>query len=281
MNDGITRLSESILLADRSVLRVAGPQSESFLQDLVSNDVTTLGTGEARYAALLTPQGKILFDMLIIAIEQDGARAFLLDCASEQAAELVKRLGFYKLRAKVTIEDRSDAIAVLACLDALPQDIDAIAVRDPRAPSLGWRAYVPRQAAASAQPHVEAYDARRIAAGVPKGGIDFFYGDALPHEANLDRLGGVDFKKGCYIGQEVVSRMEHRGTTRKRVVRIRFPGVPPAPGAEIRAGDVLLGTVGSSAGKQGLAMVRLDRAADAKSAGVAPVASGVALDVEI
>ncbi|GAC1332081.1 MAG: folate-binding protein YgfZ [Beijerinckiaceae bacterium] len=274
-------MSESILLADRSVLRVAGPQSETFLQDLVSNDVTTLASGEARYAALLTPQGKVLFDMLIIAVEEDGARAFLLDCAAAQAADLVKRLGFYKMRAKVTIEDRSNAIAVLAYLDAPPQGLGGIVVRDPRAPSLGWRAYVPRQAAAGVRADVAAYEAHRIEAGVPKGGIDFVYGDALPHEANLDRLGGIDFKKGCYIGQEVVSRMEHRGTTRKRVVRLGFPGVAPAPGAEIRAGDVLLGTMGSSTGGQGLAMVRLDRAADAKSAGVVPVASGTTHDIQI
>jgi folate-binding protein YgfZ len=272
--------SDPILLADRGVLRVSGPQCETFLQDLVTNDVTALASGEARYAALLMPQGKILFDMIIIAIAEDGARAFLIDCAREQAGDLAGRLSFYKLRAKVTIEDRSDAIAVLAYLDAAPQ-APGIVVRDPRSESLGYRAYVPRQQADSAQSDTTAYNSRRIAAGVPKGGIDFTYGDAFPHEANLDRINGIDFRKGCYIGQEVVSRMQHRGTARKRIVHVAFSGNPPPPGADIKAGDTLLGMIGSSAGRHGLAMVRLDRAEEAKAAGTTPLASGVTLDIQL
>ena len=147
-----------ILLADRGVLRISGPQCETFLQDLVSNDVTNLAPGGGRYAALLTPQGKILVDMIIITIiEEDGARAFLIDCARELAADLAKRLGFYKLRAKVAIEDRSDEIAVLAYLDAPPQT-GGIIVRDPRSATLGYRAYVPRAQAppASGWRHAQA-----------------------------------------------------------------------------------------------------------------------------
>jgi folate-binding protein YgfZ len=275
-----SKSSDPILLADRGVLRVSGPQCETFLQDLVTNDVTALAPGEGRYAALLTPQGKILFDMIIVAIDEDGARAFLIDCAREQARDLATRLGFYKLRAKVTIEDRSDDIAVLAYLDAAPQ-ARGIVVRDPRSESLGYRAYVPRQQAASAQSNTTAYNSRRIAVGVPKGGVDFLYGDAFPHEANFDRINGVDFKKGCYVGQEVVSRMQHRGTARKRIVRVTFPGDPPPLGSEIKAGDTLIGMIGSSAGRHGLAMVRLDRAEEAKAAGITPVASGVTLDIQL
>jgi folate-binding protein YgfZ len=275
-----SKSSDPILLADRGVLRVSGPQCETFLQDLVTNDVTALASGEGRYAALLTPQGKILFDMIIIAIEEDGARAFLIDCAREQARDLARRLGFYKLRAKVTIEDRSDDIAVLAYFDAAPQ-APGIVVRDPRSDSLGYRAYVPRQQADSAQSDTTAYNSRRIAAGVPKGGIDFTYGDAFPHEANLDRINGIDFRKGCYIGQEVVSRMQHRGTARKRIVHVTFSGDPPPLGSEIKAGDTLLGMIGSSAGRHGLAMVRLDRAEEAKAAGTTPLASGVTLDIQL
>jgi folate-binding protein YgfZ len=229
---------------------------------------------------LLTPQGKILFDMIIITIEEDGARAFLIDCAREQAGDLATRLGFYKLRAKVTIQDRCDDIAVLAYLDAAPQS-PGIVVRDPRSESLGYRAYVPRQQADSAQSDTTAYNSRRIAAGVPKGGIDFLYGDAFPHEANLDRINGIDFGKGCYIGQEVVSRMQHRGTARKRIVHVTFSGDPPPPGSEIKAGDTLIGMIGSSAGRHGLAMVRLDRAEEAKAAGITPLASGVTLDIQL
>jgi folate-binding protein YgfZ len=140
---------------------------------------------------------------------------------------------------------------------------------------------VPRQQADSAQSDTSAYNFRRIAAGVPKGGIDFTYGDAFPHEANLDRINGIDFRKGCYIGQEVVSRMQHRGTARKRIVHVTFSGDPPPLGSEIKAGDTLIGTMGSSIGKHGLAMVRLDRADEAKSAGLAPMASGTRLDIQL
>jgi tRNA-modifying protein YgfZ len=272
--------SDGIVLADRGVLRVGGPQCEPFLQDLLSNDVTNFAAGEGRYAALLTPQGKILFDMIIIiTTAENGARAFLLDCAREQAGDLGKRLGFYKLRAKVTIEDRSDDLAVLASLGAKPQ-VDGIVVRDPRSAALGYRAYLPRDKAGPVETDTSAYEARRIQAGVPKGGVDFVYGDAFPHEANFDLINGVDFKKGCYIGQEVVSRMQHRGTVRKRVVKVSFSGDPPPPGTEIKAGDMLIGTMGSSAGGHGLAMVRLDRVDEASAAGIAPIAAGTRLDIE-
>jgi folate-binding protein YgfZ len=271
--------SAPILLADRGVLSISGPQSETFLQDLVSNDVTKLAPGEARYAALLTPQGKILFDMIVVAITDDGARAFLIDCARAQVADLAKRLGFYKLRAKVTIEDRSDETAVLAYLDAAPQ-VDAIVVRDPRSDAMGFRAYVRREAAEGAQTEIGPYEARRIAAGVPNGGVDFAYGDAFPHEANFDRINGIDFNKGCYIGQEVVSRMQHRGTARKRIVQVAFSADAPPRGTEINAGKAVIGTMGSSAGGHGLAIVRVDRVEEAKAAGERFVAGGIPLLVD-
>ena len=114
-----------------------------------------------------------------------------------------------------------------------------------------------------------AYDAHRIASGVPRGGLDFIYGDAFPHETNMDRLHGIDFDKGCYVGQEVVSRMQHRGTARTRTVRIILDGPAPEPGATILAGDKPVGTIGSAAGCHGLALVRIDRVADALSCGPA------------
>jgi folate-binding protein YgfZ len=275
-----SRSSDPIPLADRGVLRVSGPQCETFLQDLVSNDLTTLLPGEARYAALLTPQGKILFDMIIVAVEENGARAFIIDCAREQAPDLAKRLGFYKLRAKVTIEDQSARVAVLAYLDGPPQT-GGIGVRDPRSEVLGYRAYVPRDKAGATETNASPYEARRIEAGVPKGGVDFVYGDAFPHDANFDRINGVDFRKGCYIGQEVVSRMQHRGTARKRIVKVTFSGEAPPQGAEIKAGDLFIGTMGSSAGAHGLAMVRIDRVEEAKAAGVIPIASGTTLAIQL
>ena len=122
-----------------------------------------------------------------------------------------------------------------------------------------------------------AYEAHRIASGIPRGGLDFMYGDAFPHETNMDRLHGVDFDKGCYVGQEVVSRMQHRGTARTRTVRVVVEGAPPESGAIILAGDKPLGTMGSSAGGNGLALIRIDRAADALAAGIPLTAGGIAI----
>jgi folate-binding protein YgfZ len=122
-----------------------------------------------------------------------------------------------------------------------------------------------------------AYDAHRIAAGVPRGGLDFTYSNAFPHETNMDRLHGVDFDKGCYVGQEVVSRMQHRGTARTRTIRIVLEGASPEPGAVVLAGDKPLGTMGSSANGAGLALIRIDRAADALDAGTPMTAGGVAI----
>ena len=124
------------------------------------------------------------------------------------------------------------------------------------------------------------YEARRIALGVPKGGVDFAYGEAFPHECNLDRLNGVDFKKGCYVGQEVVSRVEHRGTARKRVVRVSFEGAAPELGAVVSAGEVALGVMGSSSAGRGLAMLRMDKAEEAAKAGVSIMSGATRLRVE-
>jgi folate-binding protein YgfZ len=153
---------------------------------------------------------------------------------------------------------------------------------DPRDPALGFRILVPAELAAKTAALVgaelvdeAAYEAHRIAHGVPRGGVDFAYGDAFPHESNMDRLHGVDFDKGCYIGQEVVSRMQHRGTARTRIVRIVLDGAAPAAGAEIRAADKPIGTMGSSAGHQGLALIRTDRAIDALDADASFAADGI------
>jgi folate-binding protein YgfZ len=139
---------------------------------------------------------------------------------------------------------------------------------------------VRREAAEGAQTEIGPYEARRIAAGVPNGGVDFAYGDAFPHEANFDRINGIDFNKGCYIGQEVVSRMQHRGTARKRIVQVAFSADAPPRGTEINAGKAVIGTMGSSAGGHGLAIVRVDRVEEAKAAGERFVAGGIPLLVD-
>ena len=265
---------KAAFLEDRGVVSVGGEDAERFLQGLLTNDVERLEPGEARYAGLLTPQGKILFDMLVVRVAAD---AFLLDCAASQAADLAKRLGFYKLRAKVLIADESAGRAVVAFWGGPPHfPPGAAAYVDPRESRLGSRAILPRAAAETiGTAEAAAYEALRIAAGAPKGGVDFVYGDVFPSDADFDLLNGVDFHKGCYVGQEVVSRMKHRGTGRKRVARVRLGGDAPEPGASILDGELPVGTLGSTSGREALAMLRLDRVEEARAAGRPLTAAGV------
>jgi len=270
---------KAAFLADRGVVSVSGEDAAGFLQGLLTNDVEKLAPGAARYAALLTPQGKILFDMIVVRAPDAGGPVFLIDCSAGQAADLAKRLGFYKLRAKVAIADESATRAVVAFWGGEPGAIEGgIRYADPRDPRLGWRAILPRAAAdAVGSEHAAEYEALRIGAATPKGGVDFAYGDAFPHDVNLDLLNGVDFDKGCYVGQEVVSRMKHRGTARKRIVRVKLAGPPPDPGAPVMDRELAVGTLGSSSGREALGLLRLDRVEDAAAAGRTLSAGGVAL----
>ncbi|MDJ1157760.1 folate-binding protein [Chelatococcus sp. SYSU_G07232] len=271
-------------LADRGVVKVAGDDARHFLHNLVTSDVARLDAGAARLAALLSPQGKILFDFLVVAAPESHGGGFLLDAPLPLVGDLVKRLNFYKLRAKVIVEDLSEVLAVAAFWDmpGTPGDDFGLVFADPRLSALGQRAIGERM-------RIEAlgteagplYHARRIALGVPEGGKDFAYGDAFPHEALMDALGGVDFGKGCYVGQEVVSRMQHRGTARTRILPVVFrDGFVCEDGAEVLAGAKPAGHVGSTANGRALAMLRLDRLADAFAAGEAITAGGLALIVE-
>lgn len=263
---------KTALLQDRGVILLSGADASGFLNGLVSADVGTLAVGEARFAALLTPQGKIVADFLVLAT----ADGLLLDVAKTLAAPLAQKLGFYKLRAKVNVENLSDSHDVAAVWDGAPPLHDAM-FADPRDARIGHRIIAPRGTMQS--DNDAAYEAHRIAIGIPQGGADFVYGDAFPHETNMDRLHGVDFGKGCYVGQEVVSRMQHRGTARTRVVRIVFDTDAPPQGAPIVAGEKSIGTMGSSCGQQGLAMLRLDRAAEAIAASLPLSANGIALRI--
>jgi len=260
-------------LRDREIVRVSGSAARTFLQGLITNDIDKAKPGSAIYAGLLTPQGKILFDFFVVPAE-DG---FLLDVANAKAAELMQRLGFYKLRAQVEIvEDPSFTVA--ASWESSPRLPEgAIAYADPRLPALGHRILLPAGTSvgslACALATEDEYNAKRIALGVPEGGSDYAYGDAFPHEALFDQLAGVDFKKGCFVGQEVVSRMEHRSTARKRIVGVEGEGPLPPPGTEITAGGNPIGTLGSVSGASGLALLRLDRAEEAQAAGL-PLRAG-------
>lgn len=270
-------MATAILLDDRGIIEAAGEDAGKFLHNLVTNDVAALKPGEARFAALLTPQGKILFDFLVFAAGEDR---YLLDCPLALAADLHKRLNIYKLRSKLTVTNRSGELEAIAFPDAREcPGVDAIAIAaDPRGP-LGFRAIAEKGRIPTTDERRD-YEALRIHAGVPLGGIDFAYGGTFPHEANMDLLSGIDFKKGCYVGQEVVSRMKHRGLVRKRVAKYRAQGGAPAPGEAIRAGEVEIGVTGSRLDEEGLAMIRLDRLGDALAGGATPVAAGADLSFE-
>lgn len=264
-------------LTERAVIEIGGTDAEQFLQGLITNDIARARDGRAIHAALLTPQGKILFDFFLVA----QARNFLLECRREIAADLIKRLTFYKLRAAVDIFDRSDAMAVYAIWDGEPNEAEeGVLFADPRVHALGHRLILPADtdislSGCNSVANAE-YHAYRIARGVPEGGLDFPFGDTFPHEADYDQLGSVDFAKGCFVGQEVVSRMEHRGTARKRIVPVEGEGTLTS-GAEITANGSAIGSVGSVAGDKALAMIRLDRAEKALELGNALQADGVTI----
>ena len=266
-------MTSAVILPNRSVLEVGGEDRAGFLQRLVTNDIEKLEAGEAAFAGLLTPQGKILFDFLAV----NAGDAILLDCASAQAPDLLKRLGLYKLRAKVTLADASGRWRVAAAwgegAEAALKPAAGLVLQDPRLPALGFRAFVEQDKAAALPAGEEAYDARRIAEAVPEGGKDYAYGDTFPHEACFDLLSGVSFKKGCYVGQEVVSRMQHRGTARTRVLSVHAATPLPSGGADILANGFAVGRLGSVDGTAGIALARLDRV-DAALAQGQPLTAG-------
>ena len=270
-------------LVDRGVIRVSGADARSFLQGLLTSDIDAVTPARAGYGALLTPQGKIISDCFVVAIPDEDGGGFLLDAPLLQTQDLMKRLKLYKLRAMVALDDLTAASAVIASSDgaALPEEAGLV-YADPRLPALGQRAITDREDVATVAPaDMEDYHARRIGLGIPDGGRDFIYGDAFPHEALLDQTGGVSFRKGCYIGQEVVSRMQHRGTARTRIVPIVFTeGLVTEMGVEATAGGKTLGRVGSCANGRGLALLRLDRVADALAAGETLDAGGLAFTLE-
>ena len=264
-------LAKMALLSDRGVVRVAGEDAWKLLQGTITNDMDLLDRQPAIHAALLTPQGKILFEFFVV---KAADQSFLLETAKDQVGSLVKRLVMYKLRARVDIADATPEYRALALWGGAPVCHGPTArsvgpFHDPRLAALGARILAEARFAADvadstngSEDAPEAYHAHRIALGVPEGGKDYPFGDTFPHEANLDLLNGVSFAKGCFVGQEVVSRVQHRGSARKRIVIVEGDG-PLQPGSEIMAGPAAIGTTGSTAGRQALALLRLDRALEA------------------
>ncbi len=231
-------------LPDRTVVSVSGPDARPFLHNLLTQNVETLAPGEARFAALLTPQGRVLHDMILIG--QDDA--VWLDVAEAAADDLLRRLTLYKLRAKISIA--RTVIPVAAVLDGGEDGIV-----DPRTPRLGRRVY--GEGRADGDPGL--YDAHRITLGIPDAVLDGLFDRAYPLEADYDLLNAIDFKKGCFIGQETTSRMHRRGTLKTRLLPLTFDGPPPAPGAEVLNGDRRAGETLSGMDGRCLALLRLDR----------------------
>jgi len=271
---------KAALLSDRGVVKVTGDDAGKFLNGLVTIDVANVAPARAAFGALLTPQGKIIVDFVLTAVQAADGGGFVLDCPRALAPALAERLNFYKLRAKVTVEDLSGSLTVLAIWDNGSSTEAGLCYRDPRVAELGLRCILPRASAgdigAELVEPIE-YEAYRIALGVPRGGVDFIYGDAFPHETDMDQLNGIDFSKGCFIGQEVVSRIEHRSTARTRVIPVTFHGPPPEPGELVMAAEKNVGTMGSGVIDRGLAALRLDRVEDALASATPLVAGGITL----
>lgn len=233
-------------LSDRAIVQVAGPDRVAFLQGLVTSDVNRAGREGIVYAAILTPQGKYLADFLIVARPE----ALWLDIDAALADDLLKRLSLYKLRSKVELA-RID-LPVSAGIGPMPPG----ALADPRHPDMGWRLY--GQALNQGAP-ID-WDARRVAALVPAAGRELVPGESFILEFGFERLGGVDFRKGCYVGQEVTARMHHKTSLRKGLAQVAIEG-HAAEGAAVHGPDGrAAGVMGTVAGARGLAWLRLDRA---------------------
>jgi tRNA-modifying protein YgfZ len=231
---------------DRAVIRVAGEGALAFLHNLLTADLTT---PKPAYAALLTPQGKIMHDLFVV---PDGDTIWL-DAASQQAPDLLKRLIMYRLRAKLDIAvDDTKAIAVS------PSPADNF-YADPRTSSIGYRAIIN---SSPGTPGEELYDVARLSLGLADSIADIGSGELFVHEANFDQLNAVSFTKGCYVGQEVVSRTHHRHTARNRILPVTVDG-PIPKGTDIMSGETRIGTMLSSHDTQGLALIRLDRLSEA------------------
>ena len=282
-------------LADRGAVSIAGKDAGKLLQGLVTNDLDGLEppaadapfVAVARFAGLLSPQGKILFDFFCVRTPN----GLLLEVARDKTLDLAKRLAMYKLRADVAIYDVSQDYHVLALWGA-----DAVSsgptegtflYHDPRHGDLGSRILAPKtfatdiaSATNGATTNVSSYHAHRVALGVPEGGKDYDFADAYPHEADFDVFNGVSFTKGCYVGQEIVARMQHKTTVRKRVVPVIAEAELPGNRPLVMAGDLEIGRLGSVSGTRGLALLRLDRAAEAAAHGHKLKAHGIPLRID-
>jgi len=244
----MTGAINTLTLTDRALVRVSGPDSRGFLQGLLTQDVEGLEAGALRYGALLTPQGRLLVDVFLLGTE-DGV---VIDVDAGRRDDLIRRLTLYRLRAKAQIV--ADDGAVEVCIGAAPEGEGWMA--DPRLAAMGWRRYGASDPATDGDR--EAWDAHRIALAVP-GMADFGDEATYPLEVNLDLLNGIDFKKGCFVGQETTSRMKRRGVIKSRLLPIAVEGAAPAAGTEVLKGELRAGSTLSAVDGMALAVMRLDR----------------------
>jgi len=289
----------SVSLDNRALILLSGPEAEHFLQNIITTDLDTVRQGEARPGALLSPQGKIMFDFLVSRIGPEKVR---LDCRGDVVGDFVKRLMLYRLRAKVEISTGDQTpISVSWAQHQVPSSSESTAsrgelassssestssqtessiVRDMRFPQ-NIRVERSYGDGAAISGESDAWTALRIRYGIAESGADYQLGDAFPHDVLLDQSGGVGFRKGCYIGQEVVSRMQHRGTARRRVLVATGDAPLPTAGTDLQCEGKSVGTLGSVAGAQGLAIARIDKVKAAVDAGQPITADGVALTLSI
>jgi tRNA-modifying protein YgfZ len=247
---------------DQALIRVSGPDAVTFLDNLLTQNVPRLAQARMLYGALLSPQGKVITDMTL----WDDGGAIILETHASRAPDLLRRLTMYKLRSQVTLED------ITASHEVLWSDVAfENAAPDSRLPALGWRALAARSETAHGD---DAYDAHRLAFGAPDLARDAGIEEVFAGEALLEEFNGVDFQKGCFVGQENVSRMKRRATTRRKFCPVVFEGPPPAPGAPVTAGAAELGQIRTGRDGRAIALLRLDRALKAQHDGVEITAEG-------
>ena len=276
-----------VLLDDRGILAASGPDHRPFLQGLVSNDVDKVSPKVARYAALLTAQGKYLHDFMMV----EAGESIWLDAEATRLGDLKRRLSMYRLRARVSLDERSD-LAVAAIFGAdittilgLPSEPGTarpwragVLFADPRLASLGARAILPREEARAALADVgvaearfDHYDRLRLSLGIPDGSRDLVLEKSILLESGFDELNGVDWQKGCYIGQELTARTKYRGLIKKRLMPVRIEGPTPPSGAAVTADGREIGEMRSSRDGLGLALLRIEPVREGRT-----LAAGVA-----
>ncbi|MEJ5079486.1 MULTISPECIES: CAF17-like 4Fe-4S cluster assembly/insertion protein YgfZ [unclassified Ochrobactrum] len=268
-------VAETINLSNRALVHITGEDAEKFVQAVITTNLDKLGADDLKPGALLAPQGKIMFDFLVSRIE-NGLR---FDMTASIAADFAKRMTLYRLRAKAEITQSPESlVSVFWGSDSDSSESDSIK-HDSRFPA---ELHVTRVYGQAGEIGDEsAWIALRAEYGIAEGEVDFAYNDVFPHDVNFDQTGGVTFPKGCFIGQEVVSRMQHRGTPRRRVLITKSDARLPAMGTPVTVGGRDIGTLGSSSGKIGLALVRIDRVKDAIDSGTPILAGEIEIRLEL